>query len=156
MLLHAAEFYEAAEPAYRNAATLVPSDPRWPYYLALVARARGQLPQAVTQLTRTLDVRPADVPTLVWLGRTYLDQGQPDRAEPLLARARDAAPKARRRPRGTGAGRAGTAGFCPGSESPRRGAGGGSACRQPPGAACHRLPWSRSHRGRRGAAEALA
>ena len=93
MLLHAAQFYEAAEPAYQNAAALLPSDPRWPHYRALLARARGQLPQAIAHLTRTLELRGNDVPALVWLGRTYLDQGQPDQAEPFFARARDAAPR---------------------------------------------------------------
>ena len=94
MLLHAGEFYEAAEPAYQNAAALMPSDPRWPYYLALVSRARGRLPEATTYLTRTLELKPGDLAALVWLGRTYLDQGQPDRAEPLFARAREVAPQA--------------------------------------------------------------
>ena len=36
MLLQAAEYYEAAEPAYLNAQDLMPGDARWPYYLGLL------------------------------------------------------------------------------------------------------------------------
>jgi tetratricopeptide (TPR) repeat protein len=92
MLLHAAEFYNDADPAYRNAQTLMPSDPRWPYYLAHVRRSIGDSAQTITLLTRVLELRPDDVPALVWLGRAYLDQGQPDQAEPLFTRALAAAP----------------------------------------------------------------
>ncbi len=35
---------------------------------------------------------PNDVPTLVWLGRTFLDQGEAERAEPLFAQADGVAP----------------------------------------------------------------
>jgi tetratricopeptide (TPR) repeat protein len=92
MLLHAAEFYGDAEPAYRNAQALMPSDPRWPYYLAHVRRSTGDTAQTIALLTRVLELRPTDVPALVWLGRAYLDQGQPDQAEPLFTRALSAAP----------------------------------------------------------------
>ena len=32
-------------------------------------------------------LQPNDVPTLVWLGDALLDQGKPDAAEPLFAKA---------------------------------------------------------------------
>jgi tetratricopeptide (TPR) repeat protein len=64
MLLHAAEFYNDADPAYRNAQTLMPSDPRWPYYLAHVRRSIGDSAQTITLLTRVLELRPGDVPPL--------------------------------------------------------------------------------------------
>lgn len=92
MLLHAAELYGDAEPAYRNAQALMPSEPRWPYYLAHVRRAVGDGAETIVLLTRVLELRPGDVPALVWLGRAYLDQGQPDQAEPLFTRALAAAP----------------------------------------------------------------
>src|SRR5687767_949836 len=38
VLLQAAEYYEAATPAYLNAQRLMPRDPRWPYYLGHLAR----------------------------------------------------------------------------------------------------------------------
>src|SRR5688572_20722400 len=42
MLLHAAEYFDSAEPCYRNAQTLTPGDARWPYYLGLLYQSRGQ------------------------------------------------------------------------------------------------------------------
>lgn len=92
MLLQAAEFHGDAEPAYRHAQALMPSEPRWPYYLAHVRRATGDTAQAITHLNRVLELRPADVPAMVWLGRAYLDQGLPDQAEPVFTRALAAAP----------------------------------------------------------------
>jgi tetratricopeptide (TPR) repeat protein len=92
MLLHATEYYDAAEPAYRNAEALVPDDPRWPYYLAHLHRTEGETDKAMAAYRRALALRPDDVPTLVWLGRMHLDQGEPDRAEPLFARAQSLGP----------------------------------------------------------------
>ena len=43
---------------------------------------------------RVLELRPDDLATLVWLGRMHLDQGQPDQAEPLFARAQTLDPSA--------------------------------------------------------------
>lgn len=94
MLLHAAEFHEAAAPAYRNAQVLLPEDPRWPYYLALVYRSLGARQRAQEAFERVLALRPADVAALVHLARLYFDQGELDRAEGLFERARDQAPKA--------------------------------------------------------------
>jgi tetratricopeptide (TPR) repeat protein len=92
MLLHAAEYYDVAEPAYRNAESLVPDDPRWPYYLAHLHRTEGETDKAMAAYRRALTLRPDDVATLVWLGRMHLDQGQPDQAEQLFARAQSRAP----------------------------------------------------------------
>lgn len=93
MLLHAAEYYAEADAIYRNAQALMPDDPRWPYYLSHVRRAVGDPSGAIGFLTRVLELRPTDVPALVWLGRSYLDQGQPDLAEPLFTRALAEAPQ---------------------------------------------------------------
>jgi tetratricopeptide (TPR) repeat protein len=92
MLLHAAEYHEAARPAYLNAQALVPDDHRWPYYLAQLSRSVGDTQGAMASFRRVLELRPDDVTTLVWLGRMHLDQGEPDRAEPLFERARSIAP----------------------------------------------------------------
>jgi tetratricopeptide (TPR) repeat protein len=92
MLLHAAEYYDAAEPAYRNAEALVPDDSRWPYYLAHLHRSEGDTVDAMDAFRRVLTLRPDDRATLVWLGRMHLDQGQPDRAEPLFAKVLSLAP----------------------------------------------------------------
>ena len=92
MLLHAAEYYEAATPAYLNAQALVPDDRRWPYYLAQLYRSVGDTAAAMAAFRRVLELQPDDVPSLVWLGRMHMDQGQPDLAEPLFARAQSVAP----------------------------------------------------------------
>jgi tetratricopeptide (TPR) repeat protein len=47
----------------------------------------------MSALERALQRAPDDLPTLVWLGRTYLDQGEAARAEPLFARADAVAPR---------------------------------------------------------------
>jgi len=93
MLLQAAEHPEAAEPCYRNAQTLMPADPRWPYYLGRLYQTTGRAPQSEAAFARVLELQPDDVPTLVQLGRMYLDRGNPGAAEPLFARARAASPK---------------------------------------------------------------
>ncbi len=93
VLLHAGEYYEAAEPAYDNARALAPGDPRWPYFLSLLHRSMGRPDQVVADLARVLDLRPGDVPALIWLGRMYLDQGRPEKAEPLFLKAQDASPR---------------------------------------------------------------
>ena len=94
MLLHAGEYYDAAEPAYLNAQDLAPEDLRWPYLLGHLHKSKGNPSQALVDFTRALEVAPNDVPTLIWLGRLYLDQGQPDKAQPLFERARTLAPRA--------------------------------------------------------------
>ncbi len=88
MLLHAAEYLDAAEPAYMNAQTLVPGELRWPYFLGHLHKSEGAVDKSLASFQRALELRPNDGATLVWLGRAYLEQGQPDRAEPLFARAR--------------------------------------------------------------------
>ena len=94
MLLNAAEYHDAAEPAYLNAQALTPDDPRWPYYLAHLHRSEGDTAAAMAAFRRVLALRPDDVATLIWLGRMHLDQGQPDQAEPLFAKAQSLAPRA--------------------------------------------------------------
>ena len=93
MVLHAAEYFDAAEPAYLNAQALMPDDPRWPYHLGHLFRRTGDTAGSIAALTRALELRPSDVPTLIWLSRTLTDAGRPAEAEPLLARAQQAAPR---------------------------------------------------------------
>jgi tetratricopeptide (TPR) repeat protein len=93
MLLHAAEYYDAAEPAYLNAQALMPNDPRWPYYLAHIHRTRGETEQSIALLARVLELQPNNVAALVWLGRAYQDRGQSEQAEPLFERAQAQAPQ---------------------------------------------------------------
>lgn len=92
MLLHAGEYYEAAEPAYLNAQDLTPSDARWPYLLGHLHKSRGEPEKALDDFTRALQLKPDDVPTLIWLGRLYLDHGEPARAQPLFEKAQTLRP----------------------------------------------------------------
>jgi tetratricopeptide (TPR) repeat protein len=93
VLLHAADYYDAAEPAYQHAQALQPSEPKWPYLLAHLHKSRGETTRSLEVFARALELSPNDVATLVWLGRGYLDQGQADKAEPLFERAQAAAPR---------------------------------------------------------------
>ena len=93
MVLQAAEYYEAAEPAYLNAQTLAPGDLRWPYYLGHLYKSTGQTAKAIDSFSRSLELGPNEIATLIWLGRMYLEQGEPEKAEPLFARASGLPPK---------------------------------------------------------------
>jgi tetratricopeptide (TPR) repeat protein len=93
MLLHAAEYYDVAEPAYRNAEMLQPRDMRWPYYLGHVYRAEGESLKAIDAFDRALAANPSDVPTLVWLGRMHLEQGDADKADALFSKAASIPPR---------------------------------------------------------------
>ena len=92
MVLHAAEYFDAAETAYLNAQLLAPTEIKWPYYLASVYKRKGEMDKAEASYGRVLELRPDDVATLIWLGRLYLDQGRPDAAEPLFSKAVSTAP----------------------------------------------------------------
>jgi tetratricopeptide (TPR) repeat protein len=93
MLLHAAEYYEAAEPAYLNAQDLMPRDVRWPYYLGHLYKSLGQTEKSIQSFERARERDPSEIATLIWLGRLYLEQGKPDVAEPLFERAAQLPPR---------------------------------------------------------------
>ena len=93
MLLQAAEYYEAAEPAYLNAQDLMPGDARWPYYLGHLYKSIGKTEKSIQSFERALQRNPSEIATLIWLGRLYLEQGKPDEAEPLFERAAQLPPR---------------------------------------------------------------
>jgi tetratricopeptide (TPR) repeat protein len=93
MLLQAAEYYEAAEPAYLNAQDLMPGDVRWPYYLGHLYKSIGQTEKSIQSFERARERNPSEVATLIWLGRLYLEQGRPDVAEQMFARASQLPPR---------------------------------------------------------------
>jgi tetratricopeptide (TPR) repeat protein len=93
MLLHAAEYYEAAEPAYLNAQDLMPGDVRWPYYLGHLYKSIGQTQKSIDAFARALDRSPSELAALVWLGRLYLEQGKPDVAQGFFTRAAGVPPR---------------------------------------------------------------
>ena len=87
ILLMAAEYRPAAEPSFRNAETIAPADPRWPYYLAHLYRMEGDLASSAAQLQRALHLQPRSIPALVWLASVDIDLGSGNEAEPLLKQA---------------------------------------------------------------------
>ncbi|HUR34867.1 MAG TPA: tetratricopeptide repeat protein [Vicinamibacterales bacterium] len=86
-LLMAAQLPEAATAELVAAQSLDPSDYRWPYYLAHLARTQGDLPKAAGLFERVLQLRPDDMDALVWLGDVSLAAGRPDAAAPAFAHA---------------------------------------------------------------------
>ena len=87
MVLMAAEFPNAAIPAFRNAQMLAPADVRWPYYLAHLHRDAGALDDAADRFEAARRLEPSDMAILVWLGDVRLAQGDAVAAEPLFAQA---------------------------------------------------------------------
>jgi tetratricopeptide (TPR) repeat protein len=86
-LLMAAQLPEAAEAGFTAAQSLNPSDYRWPYYMAHLARSGGDLAKAAALFERVLQLKPDDMDSLVWLGDVSLAAGKPEVAEPAFARA---------------------------------------------------------------------
>jgi tetratricopeptide (TPR) repeat protein len=86
-LLLAAEYLEAAESCFLNAEALAPREPRWPYYLGHLYKARAEAEKSAAAFERARGLQPDDVPTLVWLGRAYLDEDHPELAEPVFSKA---------------------------------------------------------------------
>ena len=84
-LFMAAEFWDEAAVCFENAATLVPSDARWPYYLAHAERRRGDLASAAAAFERVLAVEPTEGAASWWLGSVYLELGRPQEAESLFS-----------------------------------------------------------------------
>ena len=98
MLLHAAEYYEAAEPAYLNAQDLAPREPRWPYLLHYLHKSRGDPDKAIAALTRVLELSPER--------RAGADLARPPVSGPGTAREGRAALRARPAARPADGGRA--------------------------------------------------
>jgi tetratricopeptide (TPR) repeat protein len=103
-LFMAAEYYDAAEPCFLNAHALVPTELRWPYYLAHVYRARHDPEKAVAFFEKSAAMDPNNEAVLVWLGSTYLDLNRPAEAEPRFLRVLSVRPQST--PALYGAGRA--------------------------------------------------
>lgn len=86
-LLMAAQDYDPAEAALLDAQSLNPGEFRWPYYLAHLYRARGDIGKSTALFERALQLNPDDPAALVWLGNAYLSSGRPDAAQPEFAKA---------------------------------------------------------------------
>ena len=87
-LLLAAEITAPADLAFRHAARLDGTNPRWPYLLGHVGRSSGDLGAAAAAFERALELQPLDEATLVALADVYVDQGRPELAGPLFGRAK--------------------------------------------------------------------
>jgi Putative Zn-dependent protease, contains TPR repeats len=92
-LFLAAEYFEPAERCFLNAASLAPSEMRWPYYLAHLYRRSNRTDQAAESFARALTLQPTHVPSLVWLAEMRLASNQPEEAERLLETARRLEPQ---------------------------------------------------------------
>jgi tetratricopeptide (TPR) repeat protein len=86
-LFVAAEFLDAAEPCFSNAALLAPNEMRWPYFLGHVYRLKNDPERAAARFSETLRLRPDDVPSLVWLGEMELARDRRDEAKDHWTRA---------------------------------------------------------------------
>ena len=93
LILMAAGYDTAALSSLRNAQAVAPHDPRWPYYLAKFHLIRGEHARPTALFERALELRPADVPTLVHLAGLYVDQGRLDDAQVLFQQALDHDPR---------------------------------------------------------------
>lgn len=92
-LYHAHELWPQALASYRNALTLDPADPRWPYAAALAEEARGELDIAAVWLDHVLDMLPENATALVRLAEIRLRQNQLGEAKALLRHALSASPE---------------------------------------------------------------
>ena len=93
MLLMAAEYRGEAESALLNAQTFMPRDPRWPYYLGHLYKLKGDAANSINAFARALELKPDDVPTLVWSGDGDLDQGKADAAQSKFEKALSLQPR---------------------------------------------------------------
>lgn len=84
---HAYRYMEEALVCYRDARLLDRSERAWAYYLGHTARALGETGAAEEAFRAALELRPGDVPSVVWLAETELDQGHLEAAEELFRQA---------------------------------------------------------------------
>ncbi len=73
---HAYMFYDGARATYEAARSLAPEDPRWPYYLAHVARATSDPETSRGLLERVLELDSEHLPATVWLAETDWEAGR--------------------------------------------------------------------------------
>ena len=91
-MLLAAEFGLAAEACFVNAQALAPGEMRWPYLLGHVYRGSGDTARSAAAFERVLQLRPQDVPALIWLGDAALTDDRLDAAAAAFAKAQSLRP----------------------------------------------------------------
>ena len=87
LVLMAAEYHDVAAACLESAMDLAPDAMRWPYYLGHLHAVQGDRAAAAELYARAHELRPSDLPTLVRLGDTLLDQSRPEAAEQAFMRA---------------------------------------------------------------------
>lgn len=75
------EQQEAAGACFRNAIALNPSNPRWPYYLAVHYEETGAIEEAAESYLQSIMLNPGYPPAQVRLGRVLLELDRIDDAE---------------------------------------------------------------------------
>jgi len=85
--LLAVDYADAAQPFLEKAESLMSGDMRWPYFRGHAFRRAQDPARAAAAFEQALRLKPDDVPSLIWLGDTYLSLGRPADAEGVLARA---------------------------------------------------------------------
>ncbi len=87
-LFHAFDLLDSAAVCYRNAISLAPDDPRWPYYQALVFNSQGDLDAAVGAFRKAIGLEPGSPATHIRLGRALLELGRLEEAQAAFEEAR--------------------------------------------------------------------
>jgi tetratricopeptide (TPR) repeat protein len=72
-LLHAYELFASAEPAYRNAMKLQPSQPEWPHLLGYLYQQTGQFEPAAERFAAVLRLRPEQRAAALRLADVWLE-----------------------------------------------------------------------------------
>jgi len=83
-LYHAHHVYIPADPAYANAGTLDPENPRWPYLRAWLAEKTTRSDDAIRYYNHVLELDPDHEHARLRLALAYIDVNQTDKARPLL------------------------------------------------------------------------
>jgi tetratricopeptide (TPR) repeat protein len=71
-VMHAYEFFDSAEAAYRRAQNLAPRDGRWPHLLGYLYQQTGRLDEAAAQFAAVQRLQPERREAAVYLGDVYL------------------------------------------------------------------------------------
>ncbi len=87
-------FAGAALESYRQAETMDPTEPRWPYFQALLVAHRGDLGQALGHLDRALRIDDGYGPAWLWRGTWLLDQNRLPESRQAFRRAAEIVPGA--------------------------------------------------------------
>lgn len=92
MYLLAHEFYAEAKESFSVAKEIMPLDARWLYFLGYIAQIEGNNEETITYWLRSIDLNSDYYPTMIRLGRLYLESGELDLAHMWLNRAREFPP----------------------------------------------------------------